>query len=120
MRAPRPAFVEIQQVEDAATVTLAWRGVPYMGSAGGTGQRAVGEATLDAVDQVTGGSVRAKLVAVAATDLGESTVAMAQAELEPDGQRLVGSALVKDGSLEVATVRAVLDAVNRTMALHLD
>lgn len=120
MRAPRPAFVDVTKLDDAVTVTLAWRGVAYHGTAGGIGQRAVGEATLDAVEQVTGGAVDAKLVAVAATDLGESTVAMAQAELAPDGLRLVGSALVREGSLEVATVRAVLDAVNRTMALHLE
>lgn len=120
MRAPRPVFVDLNVVDDAATVTLSWRGVAYLGSAGGTGQRAVGEATLDAVDQVTDGAVRATLVAVAATDLGDSTVAMAQAELAPDGLRLVGSAIVREGTLEVATVRAVLDAVNRTMSLHLD
>lgn len=119
MRAPRPAFVDVAIHDDAATVTLAWQGVPYVGSAAGTGQRAVGEATLDAVDQLTEGKVVAKLVAVAATDLGESTVAMAQAELADGGMRLVGSALIREGSLEVATVRAVLDAVNRTMSMHL-
>jgi hypothetical protein len=119
MRAPRPAFVDVTVHEDATTVTLAWQGVPYVGSAGGTTQRAVGEATLDAVDQLTDGKVVAKLVAVAATDLGESTVAMAQAELAGEELRLVGSALIREGSLEAATVRAVLDAVNRTMSLHL-
>ncbi len=100
-------------------MTLAWQGVAYLGSAAGTGQRAVAEATLDAIDQVTDGTVRAELVAVAATDLGDNKVAMTQLTLQPDGHRLVGSAIVRDDSLEVATVRAVLDAVNRTLSLHL-
>ena len=107
-------------VEDAATVTLSWRGVAYLGGAAGIGQRAVAEATLDAIEQLTDGRVQADLVAVAATDLGPSKVAMAQLTLRDSGSRLVGSAIVKEDSLEVATVRAVLDAVNRTLALHLD
>ena len=45
-----------------------------------------------------------------------SWVALAQVHRQPGSERLVGSALVHDGEAGEATVRAVLDALNRVLS----
>jgi hypothetical protein len=57
------------------------------------------------------------LDAIATTRLGESRIAMAQVEMRGKDSSLVGSALQMDDDPAAAPVRAVLDAVNRQLAL---
>lgn len=109
-------------VETTAEITLEWRGSIWHGSASGPAdrehrQRLVGEAALDAVHQVWEPGVTLDLAGVAATEVGGMKMAIAQVELHPSGDRYSGSALVREGSLDDATVRAVLDATNRTLEL---
>jgi len=75
----------------------------------------VGEATLRAVESVTRGRIRLHLRAVASTSLGETQVAMAQVELDGDTAPFVGSAVLEERDRVGATVRAVLDAINRRL-----
>lgn len=110
-------------IETTAEITLEFRGRVWHGSATGPGdrdhrQRLIGEAALDAVHRLCEPDITLDLAGVAATDLGGMTMAVAQVELHPSGDRYSGSALVKEGSLDDATVRAVLDAMNRTLELQ--
>ncbi len=118
----RPAIVSITEEHEGndavVTVTLAWQDEEYHGVAEGSATarhrpRLVGEATLRAVEEVTDGSVHLRLDAVAATDLGEAQVAMAQVELHGDEDPFVGSAMLEGHDSSGATVKAVLDAINR-------
>ncbi len=109
-------------LETTAEITLEFRGRVWHGSATGPGdrdhrQRLVGEAALNAVHNLCDPDITLDLAGVAATDIGGMTMAVAQVELHPSGDRYSGSALVKDGSIDDATVRAVLDAMNRTLEL---
>jgi hypothetical protein len=56
------------------------------------------------------------LDAIATTDLGDSRVAMAQVGMVGSSEPLVGSALVQTSDSATATVKAVLDALNRRMS----
>ncbi len=121
----RPAIVRIHESDSDAgarvTITLSYQDAEYVGSATGNPEitarpRLVGEATLRAVEQVTEGRVRLNLEAIATTSLGASQVAMAQVRLEGDRDTLVGSALLAETDRSAATVRAVLDAINRRLA----
>lgn len=120
----RPAIVSIE--ESAAddhtrvTITLAWHDERFHGEAVGLSDvavrpRLVGEATLRAVEQVAHNRIALRLGAVATMELGPSQVAMAQVELVGDNGPFVGSALLKDRDASAATVRAVLDAINRRL-----
>jgi len=120
----RPAIVSIEETEDndhsRVVITLAWHNDRYSGEAVGLSDpalrpRLVGEATLRAVESVAANRVKLRLGAVATTELGPSQVAMAQVELDGDGGPFVGSALLKDRDASAATVRAVLDAINRRL-----
>lgn len=124
MERSRPAFTDMaisdRAEETTAAITLEWRGRIWHGEATGPidrghRQRLVGEAALDAVHRLFEPEVTLDLTGVAATDLGGMTMAVAQVELHPSGNRFAGSALVRDGSVEEATVRAVLDAMNRSI-----
>lgn len=123
----RPALVRIEQSvgdrETRVVVTLSWKEREYLGEASGVADddarpRLLGEATLRAVEALTGESMPLSLDAIATTDLGESRVAMAKV-LRGGGDSLVGSALVSGREPAAAPVRAVLDALNRQLALHL-
>ncbi len=120
----RPAIVRIHESDSGAgaevTITLSYQDAEYVGSAAGDPEitarpRLVGEATLRAVEQVTEGRVRLNLEAIATTSLGASQVAMAQVRIEGDPDTLVGSALLAATDRSAATVRAVLDAINRRL-----
>ncbi len=124
-RPQRAAIVGIQESsqdgEARATITLTYHDAEYKGHAMGSAAvsarpRIVGEATLRAVEAVTGGRLQLTLDAIATTDLGDSRVAMAQVGLVGSNEPLVGSALVQTSDSATATVKAVLDALNRRMS----
>jgi hypothetical protein len=124
-RPTRAAIVGIQETsedgEARAIITLTYHDAEYMGESLGSAAvsarpRIVGEATLRAVEAVTGGRLQLTLDAIATTDLGDSRVAMAQVGLVGSSEPLVGSALVQTSDSATATVKAVLDALNRRMS----
>lgn len=124
-RPERAAIVGIQESsqdgEARATITLTYHDAEYQGHAVGSAAvsarpRIVGEATLRAVEAVTNGRLQLTLDAIATTDLGDSRVAMAQVGLAGSNEPLVGSALVQTSDSATATVKAVLDALNRRMS----
>ncbi len=101
-------------------LTLTWGDDHYAGQADGDGDpehrpRLVGEATLRAVEAVTGKSIHLELEAVATTSLGPIRVAMAQVRIADSGQMLVGNAVVDEDDPSLATVKAILDAINRPL-----
>jgi hypothetical protein len=124
----RPAIVSITEDDDGehalVGVTLAWQDEEFHGEATGARgarnrPRLVGEATLRAVEEVTDRIVRLRLTAVATIDLAGAQVAMAQVSLEGDDGPFVGSALLEGPDASGATVKAVLDAINRRIGLVL-
>ncbi len=103
------------------TVRLDWDQRPWHGHAiGASGERVrlAGEAALDAVSQITNGTIDLELLAVATTDLGAAEVALAQVRYN-NGDVLVGSALQGETDGKLAAVRAVMDAINRRLELVL-
>lgn len=119
--AARPAIIAIDDEtangDARVTVTLDWADQEWHGSAiGGVDERfrLAGEATLHAVEQLTGGTIDLELLAVATTEVHGIRVALAQVRFG-EGDVLVGSAL--EGATEpgLAAVRAVMDAVNRRL-----
>jgi len=128
MSEQRPAIVQIagSEIDDQVvmTVTLAWQDEEYRGEAVGPSHpealpRLVGEATLRAVEQVAHGNIHLDLAAIATAPLGEVQVAMAQVVMEGDEGRFIGSAILDEHDSAAATVRAVLDAINRRLELIL-
>ncbi len=120
----RPAIVRVHQEEEGnqahVAVTLAWLDAEYRGEAVGetdanSRPRLLGEATLRAVEKVTENRVSLTLAAVATTDLGDAQIAMAQVKMQGLDQLMVGSALLRENNPTGATVRAVLDAINRRL-----
>lgn len=120
----RPAIVQIDEqiTDEDATVTiyLSWRDDEYLGTATGAPDptsraRLVGEATLRAVEDVAEHRVSFQLEAVATTELGTSQIAMAQVLMDGVPIPLVGSALLTEHDATAATVKAVLDAINRRL-----
>jgi hypothetical protein len=123
--AKRPAIVNIEgdiEGDDArVTVVLSYEDDRFFGQALGNSSpthraRLAGEAALRAVESITGPTVRLELLAIAAADLGEAQVALAQVRLD-GGEILVGSALMRKGDPEQAAAKAVLDALNRRLGL---
>ena len=103
------------------TVTLDWAHRSWHGQAvGSADQRArlAGEAALDAVIRLSGDGLDLELLAIATTDLGAASVALAQVRFGDDDV-LVGSALQGEVDARLAAVRAVLDAINRRLERHL-
>jgi hypothetical protein len=118
----RPAIVSIEDSEgpDGAhvIVTLDWDDRSWHGEAIGPVEerpRLAGEATLVAVSDLLGKGIGFELLAVAATDLGSESVALAQVRLGDDAV-LVGSALERETDPGIAVARAVMDALNRKIA----
>jgi len=117
----RPAIVSISDDvtgdDTRVTVRLDWAERSYEGRAIGSSAQQVrlaGEAALDAVVKIVNGSVELELLAVATTDFGNASIALAQVRFD-HGDVLVGSALLGDVDSRLAAVRAVMDAINRRM-----
>jgi len=120
----RPAIVQIDEHvtdEDATvTISLSWQDEHFFGDASGSPDesaraRLVGEATLRAVEAVTENRIALQLEAVATAELGETQIAMAQVLMDGVPVPLVGSALLTEHDATTATVKAVLDAINRQL-----
>jgi hypothetical protein len=121
----RPVIVSIEDDVDGAdarvTVRLDWDDQAWHGQAIGNAAekiRLAGEAALDAVSRIVKGSIDLELLAVATTDLGAASVALAQVRYDR-GDVLVGSALQGETDGRLAAVRAVMDAINRRLELVL-
>lgn len=121
----RPIIVSIEDDVDGSdarvTVTLQWNERPWHGQAVGSAAqrpRLAGEAALDAVNRLSGTMLDLELLAVATTDLGAASVALAQVRFGADDV-LVGSALQGEVDDRLAAVRAVMDAINRRLEPHL-
>lgn len=120
----RPAIVQIDEHttddETSVTISLSWQDEHFFGTAAGAPDpslraRLVGEATLRAVEEVTEHRIKLQLEAVATTELGATQIAMAQVLMDGVPIPLVGSALLEEHDPTAATVRAVLDAINRRL-----
>jgi hypothetical protein len=121
----RPVIVSIEDDIDGpdtrVTVRLDWDQRSWHGQAVGTVEervRLAGEAALDAVGRIVDGAIDLELLAVATTDLGAASVALAQVRYD-GGDVLVGSALQGETDGRLAAVRAVMDAINRRLELVL-
>lgn len=119
MAATRPAIVSIEDSPgpegSRVVVTLDWAEKSWHGEASGpTEQRSrlAGEATLVAVAALLGVPLDMELLAVATTDLGSESVALAQVRMEGTDV-LVGSALERQTDPGLAAAKAVMDAINR-------
>lgn len=124
MRA-RPVIVSIEDDVEGSdarvTVRLDWDQRAWHGHAIGTsGERVrlAGEAALDAVTRIVDGTIELELLAVATTDLGAASVALAQVRYD-GADVLVGSAIQGETDGRLAAVRAVMDAINRRLELVL-
>jgi hypothetical protein len=123
--AQRPFLATLEQVVDGdrirVDVTIGFVGEIHTGSAEGVADpqhraRVVGEATLRAIEHLSGDLAEFDLSAVATSDLGPVRVALAQVREAGWSDYLIGSSLVRDGDSATATAKAVLDAVNRRIA----
>jgi hypothetical protein len=105
-------------LDSKAEVSLAGGAGEAIGEASGEktphGLKVLSEATLEAVSKLTGRDfvklVGASLVSI----VGEEAVLVMVRE--PDGQELLGAALVHGGPVPEAAVKATLDAINRRLA----
>lgn len=107
----------------SAEITLSQGSVAATGRADGTAtqsgvQRAVAHATLHAVEELLGETVRFELEAIEATATGQvRTVLVTVTMLTGAGsERLTGVAGIRD-DVRQATIRATLDAVNRRVEM---
>ena len=124
----RPVIVALTEEADGSdirvTITLEWQDQRHSGQALGEANlphrpRLAAEATLRAVEHLTGDTVPMDLLAVATANLGDVRVALAQVRLGEAGETLVGTALMADTEPSVAAVRAVMSALNRRLGLLL-
>ncbi|CAN5866816.1 hypothetical protein BH23ACT5_BH23ACT5_04850 [soil metagenome] len=104
------------------SVILEAEGVEHLGQAEGSVDpsaraRVVGEATLRALESVTGSSISFDLTAIGTSSLDGMTIALAQVREQARTDVYVGSALIRQGDSVLATARAVLDALNRRLTL---
>ncbi len=121
----RPFLATIDQRLEGSrvnvTVSLGWSDGVYSGSAEGSAEttqraRLVGEATLRAVEALTGGDSRYDLTAVGTNELGPVKIALVQVREAGWGDYLIGSALIREGDPSSATAKAILDALNRRIS----
>lgn len=117
----RPVIISIEDDfvgdDTRVTVRLDWADRAFHGHAvGGAAERVrlAAEATLDAVNQIVDNAIDLELMAVATTEVGEASVALAQVRFDR-GDILVGSALLGEHDRRLAAVRAVMDAINRRL-----
>lgn len=121
----RVEIVDVSESVDGSraevAVTLAWGDRTATGTATGSAAQAIrarliGEAALNAILDVTGAELPMALVALDLPTVGGRQVAVALVVMITSGaeRALVGSAVVGDDTRS-ACVRAVLDALNRTI-----
>jgi hypothetical protein len=121
----RPAINRMHLVSSGldvtATVTLASGDGLHAGEARGTAsqsgvQRAVANATLRAVEQILGDSVRFELDHLEVTSVGaDRTVVVSLTMVSARGaERLTGAAAVRE-DVRQAVIRSTLDALNRRL-----
>jgi len=72
---------------------------------------------LSAIQHAAHDALVLDLAAVATQELGIARIALAQVDIGNMEERLVGSALIRNDDPSLATVRAVLDALNRRLSL---
>lgn len=100
-----------------AEVALGGEGSEVVGAAKGEktphGLKVLAQATLDAVDQLIGTSKIELLGASLVSVVGEEAVLVVVREA--GGTEMLGGALVREGPVTEAAVRATLDAVNRRL-----
>jgi hypothetical protein len=125
----RPSIAKIHLVSEGldvtATVTLSGAGRIAVGEARGLASqsgvhKAVATATLRAVEELVGGSVRVELEHLEVTTMGhEKTVVVLLTLLTAQGSEpLTGAAAVRD-DVRQAVIRATLDALNRRLEILL-
>ena len=121
----RPALIDVAENLEGSrvevTVTLRWEDSLLIGTAAGVAAssmrpRQVAEATLEAVRQSIHTGAAVAISSMDVPTLGSRRVAIAQVVLvtENSERMLIGSAYVEDEESR-ATVRAVLDALNRIL-----
>ncbi|HWC13663.1 MAG TPA: hypothetical protein VG929_03620 [Actinomycetota bacterium] len=112
----RVNFTSSHQTSEAE-VALGGEGSEVVGAASGEktphGLKVLAQATLEAVDQLIGTSKIELLGASLVTVVGEEAVLVVVRE--PAGTEMLGGALVREGPVTEAAVRATLDAVNRRL-----
>jgi hypothetical protein len=118
----RPAIVGIHEIPEGSrttvAVTLRWHTEDYVGTATGPAApsarlRLVGEAALAAVEDIIADEALA-LDAVAGPAVGSRTVMIViVVSTGPRGEEVAAGSALSQGDDAEATVRAVLDAVNR-------
>lgn len=123
-RSDRPAIIDISETPQGGrtriSVTLSWQNEQFVGETTGptaetTRQRLVGEATLRALEQaISDEEIGLALAAIERAAIANRPVALAMIAMVVGGEErlLIGSALI-GGDASQATVRAVLDAMNR-------
>lgn len=112
----RVNFTSHHQTSEAQ-VALGDEDAPVIGAASGEktthGLKVLAQATLDAVDQLIGESKVELLGASLVSVVGEEAVLVVVREA--GGADMLGGALVREGPVTEAAVRATLDAVNRRL-----
>lgn len=118
----RPAIIGVHEIPEGArttvVVTLRWHGEDYIGTAAGPAApsarlRLVGEACLRAVEDILGNEALA-LDAVGGPGIGMRKVIVAVVvSTGALGEEVVVGSALSAGDDSEATVRAVLDALNR-------
>jgi hypothetical protein len=124
----RPAIIQVD--EDVLTgngdghvrvvITLSWEGEQHAGVAEGDAApesrpRIAGEATLRAVEEAAEGRLRLSLSAVATAGIGPARIALAHVRVDGLDGDFVGNAVLGSNDPTLASVKAVLDALNRPL-----
>jgi hypothetical protein len=109
--------------ERVLEVELEWQGTSYYGRSTGIGSiegdlRAVGEATVDAVEAATHAQVSLQLVGVKLVRAFDGQVIIASVSYrgEKGNTKLLGTYAVNEVDLSTAAVLAVLSSLNRIVA----
>ncbi len=124
-RSDRPAITDITESPDGSrsmvTVTLEWKNELFVGEsvgpAGPTSRlRLVGEAALKALERAIGEDTAFALAALEIPKIGSRSIAIAQVVMVSGGEeRLLAGCALAGSDPAQASVRSVLDAVNRVV-----
>ncbi|MFQ5947405.1 MAG: hypothetical protein ACE5KX_00910 [Acidimicrobiia bacterium] len=119
----RPAIMGVHEIPDGArttvAVTLNWHGEEHVGSATGPAAasarlRLVGEATLRALEEMVDGALALDAIGAPAVGMRKVLVAVV-VSTGPQGEEVSSGSAISEGDDTEATVRAVLDALNRRL-----